>query len=82
MIGTMTVQVSLRLSDEVVAWLDQQVREGVAVSRAELVMRALLRERRRVAIDRDVEILRTSDGGDDLAGLEKVASRVSLGDLG
>jgi len=49
----MSIQVSLRLEDRLVDFLDQEVASGRARSRAELVESALEREfRRRLYLDR------------------------------
>jgi Arc/MetJ-type ribon-helix-helix transcriptional regulator len=42
----MTIQIAVRLSEETVEYLDNQVRLGRAKSRADIVDRALARERR------------------------------------
>ena len=53
----MSKQIAVRLPDEIVEFLDVQVSEGRAKSRAVVVGRALERERRREAAARDAEIL-------------------------
>jgi Arc/MetJ-type ribon-helix-helix transcriptional regulator len=46
----MSIQIAVRLPDEQVAFLDREISQGHATSRAELVSRALRRmERERVA---------------------------------
>lgn len=52
----MSTQIAVRLPDEIVAFLDSEVREHRATSRASLVLRAFERERRRQAAARDAEI--------------------------
>jgi Arc/MetJ-type ribon-helix-helix transcriptional regulator len=59
----MTKQITVRLPDELVEYADEQVRTGQAASRAAVVSRALERDRRRIAADRDIAILR--EQGDD-----------------
>ena len=60
----MTVQIALRLPEETVAYLDNQVRLGRAKSRADIVDRALARERRRETAEKDLEtILRDQKRG-------------------
>jgi Arc/MetJ-type ribon-helix-helix transcriptional regulator len=49
----MSTQIAVRLSDDIVAFLDKQVSSGAAASRAMVVTRALERERRREAAERD-----------------------------
>lgn len=59
----MTKQIAVRLADDLVGFVDDLVSDGKASSRAEVVTRALERERRRAAAARDAEILER--GGDD-----------------
>jgi Arc/MetJ-type ribon-helix-helix transcriptional regulator len=54
----MTVQITVRLPDELVEFVDALVVEGAVKSRAEAVLWALLRDRRRRVALADVEILR------------------------
>jgi antitoxin MazE3 len=65
----MTTQIAVRLPDEIVAYLDQQVASGDAPSRAAVVTRALERERRRDVAERDARIYAAAGLGelDDLA---------------
>ncbi len=53
----MTVQIALRLPEETVAYLDSQVRLGRAKSRADIVDRALAKERRREIAEKDLETI-------------------------
>jgi len=63
----MSTQIAVRLPEDIVAFLDSEVRDGRAKSRAELVLRALEREQRRQLAARDVEILsRDSEPHDDV----------------
>ena len=52
----MTVQIAIRLPDEIVAFVDEQVSSGAASSRAAVVARALEHERRRTVAERDAAI--------------------------
>jgi Arc/MetJ-type ribon-helix-helix transcriptional regulator len=52
----MSTQIAVRLPDDLVAFVDGQVSSGSATSRAAVVARALERERRREAAERDAEI--------------------------
>jgi len=62
----MTTQITVRLPDELVEFVDALVADGVVKSRAEAVHRALARDRRhRLALD-DVEILRREGADPDL----------------
>jgi Arc/MetJ-type ribon-helix-helix transcriptional regulator len=66
----MSTQIAVRLPDDIVAYVDEQVTAGVAPSRAAVVTRALARERRREAAERDAHIYAASGGPnefDDLA---------------
>ncbi len=53
----MSIQIALRLSEDVVAFIDAQVEAGRAKSRSDLVTRFVQRDRRRDRAARDVEIL-------------------------
>jgi Arc/MetJ-type ribon-helix-helix transcriptional regulator len=65
----MTIQIAVRLPVETVEFLDRLVAEKKAASRAEIVTRALERERRREMAARDAAILAESGEDPDLAGL-------------
>ena len=65
----MSTQIAVRLPDDTVAFLDRLVREKKAGSRAEIIERALERERRREIAARDAAILAESGEDPDLAGL-------------
>jgi Arc/MetJ-type ribon-helix-helix transcriptional regulator len=64
-----STQIAVRLPDETVAFLDRLVTEKKAASRAEIIARALERERRREMAARDAAILAESGEDPDLAGL-------------
>jgi Arc/MetJ-type ribon-helix-helix transcriptional regulator len=64
-----STQIAVRLPDDTVAFLDRLVREKKAASRAEVIERALERERRREMAARDAAILAESGEDPDLAGL-------------
>ncbi|ORA77868.1 MULTISPECIES: YlcI/YnfO family protein [Mycobacteriaceae] len=53
----MSTQIVVRLPDEIVAFIDDEVRGQHARSRAAAVVRALERERRHRLAERDAEIL-------------------------
>lgn len=65
----MTTQISVRLPDELVNFLDRSVTDGTVSSRAAMVTRALERERRRLNAVADAEILATQGPQDDLDDL-------------
>jgi Arc/MetJ-type ribon-helix-helix transcriptional regulator len=64
----MSTQIAVRLPDEIVAFLDEQVDSGAAASRAAVVTRALERERRRAEAEQDARIY-AAGGSDDLDAL-------------
>jgi antitoxin MazE3 len=68
----MTIQIAVRLPDEMVSTLDALVSDGNAPSRASVIERALAREFRRLLAERDAAILaaagRDPDDLDALAG--------------
>lgn len=67
----MSVQIAVRLPDAQVAFLDREVSQGHASSRAELVSKALRRmERERIAA-RDLDVIIESGGNPyfDLEGM-------------
>jgi antitoxin MazE3 len=65
----MSTQIAVRLPDEIVAYLDQQVASGDAPSRAAVVTRALERERRRGVAERDARIYAAAAGAGELDDL-------------
>ncbi|MBE6477551.1 MAG: hypothetical protein E7Z97_05740 [Propionibacteriaceae bacterium] len=77
----MSVQITVRLPGELVAFLDSSVAEGLAQSRAALVASALEREMRRQAAIDDARILAEQGPGDDLDELVSWSvSGAALGD--
>lgn len=54
----MTTQIAVRLPDELVRYVDAQVAEGAASSRADLIARVLAREERRQRALADIERMR------------------------
>ncbi|GAB6936713.1 ribbon-helix-helix domain-containing protein [Isoptericola variabilis] len=67
----MTTQIAVRLPDELVAWMDQQVAEGKTRSRASAVERALRREVRRQLAERDAQIYAETPVDEELAAWAK-----------
>jgi Arc/MetJ-type ribon-helix-helix transcriptional regulator len=65
----MTVQITVRLPGDLVAFVDNLVADGAVTSRADAVTRALTRERRRQAALADVAILRRRGNEPDLDAL-------------
>jgi Arc/MetJ-type ribon-helix-helix transcriptional regulator len=65
------------LPEDIVEFIDEQVSEGRGRSRADVVARAMLRERRRRQAERDVQII-LAHPDDGLDGLAAYASRTPL----
>jgi Arc/MetJ-type ribon-helix-helix transcriptional regulator len=72
----MSKQIAVRLPEELVDFVDQQVGAGVQPSRAAVVTRALARERRRAVAEGDAEILAHTGQDPELAGLAEHAVRL------
>ena len=71
----MSIQIAVRLPDEQVAFLDREISQGHASSRAELVSKALRRmERERIA-SADLEIIIAS-GGNPYSELEDMLEQL------
>jgi Arc/MetJ-type ribon-helix-helix transcriptional regulator len=77
----MSKQIAVRLSDEIVAFVDGVVEAGGERSRAAVVTRALERERRRALASRDAEILACTGPDRDLTDLAGHLARQPI-DLG
>lgn len=77
----MSKQIAVRLPDDIVAFIDVLVDDGRARSRAEVVTRALDRERRREIAARDAAILATVATDPDLDRLAEHAARTPMDDL-
>jgi Arc/MetJ-type ribon-helix-helix transcriptional regulator len=74
----MSKQVTVRLPDDLVEFIDLRVEEGEAPSRAAVIARAVERERRRATAERDVAILTGIPCADDLDDLAAYAARTPL----
>jgi Arc/MetJ-type ribon-helix-helix transcriptional regulator len=72
----MSKQIAVRLTDELVEFVDGTVASGSARSRASVVTRALERERRRAAAEKDAEILARSGPDTDLDRLAEYAAKL------
>lgn len=77
----MSTQIAVRLPDDLVRYVDEQVAAGRAGSRAALVSRVLERERRRDAAVRDAAILAAARDEEGFDGLAEFAAAVDLTDL-
>lgn len=78
----MSKQIAVRLPEDLVAFLDDLVAQGQALSRAAAVSQAVERQRRREIAERDAAILaRTKDDDDGLDRLAEFAAGTPLDDL-
>ena len=77
----MSRQIALRLADDLVEFIDQEVRDGHAGSRAEVVAHALEQERRRELALRDAAIYARQGEDPDLVALAEYAAQTSRDDL-
>jgi Arc/MetJ-type ribon-helix-helix transcriptional regulator len=74
----MSTQIAVRLPDDIVAFLDEEVRDQHAPSRAAVVLRALERERRRQVAARDAAILARAGADSDMDSLASFAARLPV----
>lgn len=76
----MTTQIAVRLPDELVRYVDAQVAEGAASSRADLITRVLAREERRQRALADIERMRQAgmSGYPDLDGARQATCRRTI----
>jgi len=74
----MTTQITVRLPDDLVAFVDALVAAGAVRSRADAVARALARERRRQMALQDVAILRQRGGDPDLDAIAEHAAALPV----
>jgi Arc/MetJ-type ribon-helix-helix transcriptional regulator len=77
----MSQQVTVRLPEELVAFMDRQVHDGRATSRAAVVAAAIERERRREIGERDAAILAAAGVDDDLDALARFSVGTTFDDL-
>lgn len=77
----MSIQIAVRLPDELVAFVDGLVSRGDAPSRAAVVSRALERERRRASAERDAAILAKAGPDAGLDALAAFAGATSMDEL-
>lgn len=71
----MSVQIGVRLTDDLATWLDQEVAEGRAVSRAAAVAAAVREAHRRAQARADASVYAKLAGESDLDGLAEWAAR-------
>jgi len=74
----MSKQLTVRLADDLVAFIDERVERGEARSRAAVVASAIDRERRRAAAERDAAILAAAGRDHDLDSLAAFAQHTAL----
>lgn len=72
--GCVSTQITIRLPDDVVAFIDGQVASKVAPSRAAVVAQAVERERRILAAERDAAIYAQAGDDADLAAFTRLAA--------
>jgi Arc/MetJ-type ribon-helix-helix transcriptional regulator len=77
----MSTQIAIRLPDDMVEFIDELVSHGEASSRAQVVARALERERRRRGAERDAAIYAAERADDDMDAFAAHTSRTELDDL-
>jgi Arc/MetJ-type ribon-helix-helix transcriptional regulator len=77
----MSKQITVRLPDDLVDFMDELVATDKATSRASVVARAMERERRRELAARDLAILSAAGDYPDLEGLAPAAAGTVLSDL-
>ena len=76
----MSKQIAVRLPDDVVAFIDTEVREQRVPSRAAFVQASLERERRRIIAARDAALL--AGTADDPEGFDNLATYAAGLDIG
>lgn len=75
----MSIQIAVRLPDQLVNSLDELVNSGAARSRASVIERALLRELRYHRMLQEIEILNSDNGtNEDFDSLARLSSYVAL----
>ena len=76
----MSKQIAVRLSDDLVEFVDEVVSSGKERSRAAVVARALERERRRMIAIQDARILAATGPDRELTGLADYAAGLAVDD--
>jgi Arc/MetJ-type ribon-helix-helix transcriptional regulator len=77
----MSTQIAVRLSDDMVAFIDELVSRGEGSSRAAVVSRALDRERRRKIAERDASVLAGKGADTEMDQLAEFAATTPMPDL-
>lgn len=73
----MSTQITVRIPDDLVEFIDEQVTAGAGTSRADLIATLIRRQKARTRALADLEIIREHDGAPypDLIGLTGLAHR-------
>lgn len=74
----MTVQVAVRLPNDLVDFMDHLIEDGAASSRATVVASALRHEQRRLAAERDAAILAAYPNDPDMDALAVYGTQVPI----
>jgi Arc/MetJ-type ribon-helix-helix transcriptional regulator len=76
----MSIQIAVRLPDELVAYVDQAITEGRVKSRADLVARLIARDARRQRAEEDLQRLieAGATGDDEMLAIAKATSRTPV----
>ncbi|WP_067653364.1 ribbon-helix-helix protein, CopG family [Nocardia harenae] len=77
----MSIQISVRLEDSLVGWLDRAVALGEGSSRAAIIEQALERDRMRRAAERDAAILMKTAPDRDMEELAHHDVSMPMSDL-
>ena len=77
----MTRQITVRLPDDLVEFIDQMVQSGQAISRAAVVARAVERERRQQFAEHDAAILASAGRDPEFDQLAALGAIVPSTDL-
>jgi Arc/MetJ-type ribon-helix-helix transcriptional regulator len=75
----MSTQITVRLPDVLVSYIDAEVTAGEATSRAAVVARAVERDRRRRIAERDAAVYARVGDDPDLAAFTRHATASDLG---
>jgi Arc/MetJ-type ribon-helix-helix transcriptional regulator len=74
----MSTQIAVRLPEDVMLFVENQVASGAAASRAAVVTDALRREMRHAAAERDIKIYAEHGSDPDLLALAEFAAKTPL----
>lgn len=77
----MSTQIAIRLPDEIVEFVDAQVSNGAAKSRADFIWHAIKREQRRLAAEQDALIYAREGEDPDLVAFLKHTAQLGYPEL-